>query len=77
MKRSGPPRAPNLVERSGRFRTSVRIVPNYRQQLIKYYYLPLYSHLQDYGYEPDQQIIRSIREVAQKAYSTKFNIQRM
>ena len=77
MKRSGPPRAPNLVERSGRFRTSVRIVPNYRQQLIKYYYLPLYSLLQAYGYEPDQQIIRSIREVAQKAYSTKFNIQRM
>lgn len=77
MRKSGAARQPNLVERSGRFRDSIRIVPNYRANLLKFYYLPLYSHLQDYGYQPEQQIVRSIREVAQKAYARQFNIQRM
>jgi hypothetical protein len=77
MRKSGKPRQPNLTERSGRFRESVTVVPNYRSNLVSYYYLPLYSHLQNYGYEPEQQIIRSIREVAQKTYARQFNIQRM
>lgn len=77
MRKSGAARQPNLVERSGRFRDSIKIVPNYRANLLKFYYLPLYSHLQDYGYQPEQQIVRSIREVAQKAYARQFNIQRM
>jgi hypothetical protein len=77
MRKSGAARQPNLVERSGRFRESIRVVPNYRANLLKFYYLPLYSHLQDYGYNPEQQVVRSIREVAQKAYARQFNIQRM
>jgi hypothetical protein len=77
MRKGGIPKQPNLTERSGRFRGSVRVVPNYRNNLISFYYLPFYSHLQDYGYEPEQQIIRSIREVAQKTYARQFNIQRM
>jgi hypothetical protein len=77
MRKSGAARQPNLVERSGRFRESIRVVPNYRANLLKFYYLPLYSHLQDYGYNPEQQIVSSIREVAQKAYARQFNIQRM
>lgn len=77
MRKSGTPRQPNLVERSGRFRSSVRVVPNYRNNLISFYYLPLYSHLEKYGYDPDQQVTRSIREVAQKTYSRQFKIQRM
>jgi hypothetical protein len=77
MRKSGAARQPNLVERSGRFRESIRVVPNYRANLLKFYYLPLYSHLQDYGYNPEQQVVSSIREVAQKAYARQFNIQRM
>jgi hypothetical protein len=77
MRKGGTPKQPNLTERSGRFRGSVRVIPNYRANLVSFYYLPLYSHLQDYGYEPEQQIIRSIREVAQKTYARQFNIQRM
>ncbi len=77
MRKSGAARRPNLVERSGRFRESIRVVPNYRANLLKFYYLPLYSHLQAYGYNPEQQIVRSIREVAQQAYARQFNIQRM
>ena len=77
MRKGGPPIKPNLTERSGRFRGSVRVVPNYRNNLISFYYLPLYSHLEKYGYDPEQQITRSIREVAQKVYARQFNIQRM
>jgi len=77
MRKGGVARQPDLIERSGRFRGSVQVVPNYRANLLKFYYLPLYSHLQAYGYNPEQQIVRSIREVAQQAYARQFNIQRM
>jgi len=77
MRKGGVARQPDLIERSGRFRGSVQVVPNYRANLLKFYYLPLYSHLQAYGYNPEQQIVRSIREVAQKVYGRQFNVQRM
>ena len=77
MRKGGVARQPDLIERSGRFRGSIRVVANYRANLLKFYYMPLYSHLQAYGYNPDQQVIRSIREVAQKVYARQFNVQRM
>jgi len=74
MEKVGPPEAPNLKERSGRFRTSIRVFPNYRARTIAYYYMPMYSHLASYGYNPDQQIETAISEVAMRLYAKAFNI---
>ena len=42
--RRGPPLSPNiLTERTGEFRRSVRVIPNYRKSLIRFFYNPLYG----------------------------------
>lgn len=76
MLRLGEPEPPELKERSGRFRSSVQVTPNYRTMTLQYLYNPLYASLKRYGYRPDLQIETSIREVAQSLYSQKFNIVR-
>jgi hypothetical protein len=70
----GVPMAPNLKNRSGRFKDSVAVVPNYKTNLLQFSYNPLYDSLQAYGYQPDLQIKRTIREVAQDLYAREFNI---
>lgn len=74
MERVGNPEPPDLKERTGRFRSSVNIVPNYRANLLYYTYLPLYSSLERYGYRPDVQVETAIREVAQRQFARKFDI---
>jgi hypothetical protein len=76
MLRLGEPDAPNLKERSGRFRSSVQVFANYRTQTLQYMYNPLYASLKRYGYRPDLQVETAIREVAQSLYAQKFNIVR-
>jgi hypothetical protein len=74
MERVGNPEPPDLKERTGRFRSSVNIIPNYRANLLYYTYLPLYSSLERYGYRPDVQVETAIREVAQRQFARKFDI---
>jgi hypothetical protein len=76
MLRIGEPEPPELKERSGRFRGSVRVFANYRTRTLQYLYNPLYASLKDYGYRPDLQVETAIREVAQSLYAQKFNIVR-
>lgn len=83
MQRTGEPEPPDLKERTGRFRSSVNVVPNYRANLIRYTYLPLYSSLKKYGYEPDLQIRSAIEAVEQQqfpskraSFASRFNIVR-
>lgn len=76
MRHTGLPRPPFLVNRSGRFRESVEVIPNYRNKMLKYTFNPLYRSLEAYGYNPDLQVKNAIREVAQELYSYKFNIVR-
>lgn len=70
----GAPNPPDLKERSGRFRGSVMVMHNERNNTLRYLYNPLYSSLKDYGYRPDLQIETAIRHVAQSLYTEKFNI---
>ena len=74
MSRFGEPSVPDLKERSGRFRGSVQVFANYKANMLQFSYNPLYSSLQTYGYRPDLQVKRSIREVAQQLYGREFNI---
>ena len=77
MQRFGPPDPPDLKERSGRFRGSVQVFADYRRKLLSYTYNPLYQSLEQYGYRPDMQVERSIREVAQSLYTQEFRIRRV
>ena len=74
MGHTGEPDAPFLKERSGRFRGSVQVFANYRLNLLRYTYNPLYRSLERYGYTPDLQVAESIRDVANALYTRKFNI---
>ena len=76
MKRLGKPEPPDIKERSGRFRASVEVTVNYRSNLLSYTYNPLYRVLEHYGYHPELQVERALREVAQKLYDRHFSITR-
>ena len=74
MRKFGEPEAPDLTERSGRFRTSVEIIANYRKNLIAYRFNPLYKSLDKYGYKPSDQVGKATREVVQSLFARAFNI---
>lgn len=66
---AGKPFPPNLKTRTGtNFIASVEVSPNYRNQVMRYMYNPLLDSLNAYGYNPDAQVRRSIRQVLQQYY---------
>ena len=74
MRKFGNPQTPDLTERSGRFRTSVEVIANYRKNVIAYRYNPIYDNLDKYGYKPSEQVGKATREVAQALFARAFNI---
>jgi len=74
MRKVGAASPPNFTERSGRFRSSVYVSPDYRRNLIYYSYNPLYESNKQYGYNPDEQIKGAVRYVAQQAFARQFNL---
>ena len=75
--KKGPPLSPNvLTERSGRFRKSVRVIPNYRSNLLKYLYDPIYKTFVDTDRNPDELIEKSIRETVQGLFARQFRVVR-
>lgn len=76
MLRPGDPAPPDIKERSGTFRRSVKVRPNYRTKTLTYEYNKDYRGLEHYGYHPERQVERAIRQVAQEKYATQFQILR-
>ena len=75
--RRGPPLSPNvLTERTGRFRKSVRAIPNYRNNLIKFFYDPIYKSFIDTKRDPDVFIAATIREIVASQFQRQFRIVR-
>jgi predicted transcriptional regulator len=75
MKKSGKAKPPTLTYRTGRFVENLEVAQvNYKKSIIKYYSLPLYYSLEDYGYEVEELIEGSIREISQNLYSRQFNL---
>ena len=73
----GPPLSPTiLTERTGRFRSSVAVLPNYRANVIRFFYDPIYKSLIESQRNPDILVTNTIREVVQGLYARKFNIVR-
>ena len=77
MKKSGIAAPPSLTTRTGRFVENLTVAQvNYKNSIIRYYSMPLYYSLEEYGYEVGELIEGSIREVTQKMYSRQFNLVR-
>lgn len=75
MKKSGRPKPPTLTNRSGRFVENLEIAQvNYKNSIINYYSMPLYYSLEEYGYDVENLIEGSIRDITQKLYSRQFNL---
>ena len=75
--RRGPPLSDDiLTERTGRFRKSVMVIPNYRKNMMRFMYDPIYKTFIDSPRNPDEFITRSIREVVQGLYGRQFAIVR-
>lgn len=75
--RRGPPLSPNiLTERSGDFRRSVQVIPNYRKNMMSYFYEPKYGVHRDTDRNPDLLLQKSIREVVTALFSRQFAIVR-
>jgi hypothetical protein len=75
--RRGPPLSPNvLTERTGRFRRSTRIIPNYRKNMMQYFYNPLYGVHRDTDRNPDELIEKSVKEIVTALFTRQFRIVR-
>lgn len=74
MERLGEPDPPDIKERTGRFRSSVLVSPDYKRDKIRFTYMPLYTSLERYGYNPDLQVKTAITEVAQQQFGRAFKI---
>ena len=75
--RRGPPLSDNiLTERTGRFRTSVAVIPNYRANVIRFFYDPIYKSLIDSARNPDLLVGNTIREVTQRLFARQFSVVR-
>lgn len=75
MRKSGKAKPPTLTYRTGRFVENLEVAQvNYKNSIIKYYSLPLYYSLEDYGYEVEELIEGSIRDISQNLYSRQFNL---
>ena len=73
--RRGPPLSDDiLTERTGRFRQSVQVIPNYRNSIIRYFYNPLYKTFVGTERDPDRFVGETIREVVSGLYARRFNI---
>ncbi len=75
MRKSGRPKPPTLTNRSGRFVENLEVAQvNYKNSIINYYSMPLYYSLEEYGYDVENLIEGSIRDITQKLYSRQFNL---
>lgn len=76
MEKSGMAEPPDMKERTGRFRRSVQVIPNYRRAVMRYLYNPLYDGNLRYGYRPDLQVAEATRDVVQAIFKRQFAIVR-
>ena len=73
----GPPLSDEiLTERTGRFRRSVTVIANYRNNIMRFFYNPIYEKFIGTERDPDQFVGETIREVVAGLYSRKFAIVR-
>lgn len=72
----GPPLSPTiLTNRSGTFLASIKVIQDFRENLIKYYYAPNYKIHERKGSRAPRFLLQaSIRSVVQEVYSQKFRI---
>ena len=76
--RRGPPLSANiLTERTGRFRSSIQVIPDYRRSIMNFFYDPIYKTFIGTQRDPDKFVGRTIREVVQGLYSRAFAIARV
>jgi len=76
--RRGPPLSANiLTERSGRFRSSIEVIPDYRRSVMAFFYDPLYKVFVGTQRDPDEFVGETVREVVQGLYSRAFKILRV
>lgn len=69
----GPPLSPNvLTERTGRFRRSIAVIPDYRRSVMNFYYDPIYLTFVNTERNPDQFVGQTIREITQELFARQF-----
>lgn len=75
--RRGPPLSENiLTERTGRFRSSVQVIPDYRRSIMNFFYDPIYKTFIGTSRDPDKFVGDTVREVVQQLYSRNFLVTR-
>lgn len=76
--RRGPPLSSNiLTERTGRFRSSVQVIPDFRRSVMAFFYDPIYKVFVGTQRDPDEFVGDTVREVVQGLYSRAFRILRV
>jgi hypothetical protein len=74
---TGKPRPPNIYERTGTFRNSIRAYFNVRQNVVDYFYEPYYQRLERSGYEVGALVEDSIRSAMQSQFKRQVTTRRI
>ena len=75
--RRGPPLSPDiLTERTGQFRRSVRVIPNYRKSMVSFFYNPLYGVHVGTDRDPNVFVGDTIREIMLGIFKREFKVVR-
>jgi hypothetical protein len=68
----GRPNPPKIFERSGTFRGSIQAIANMQSNTINYFYIPYYDALERYGYQINDLVESSIRDIARERLGQEF-----
>ncbi len=75
--RRGPPLSPDvLTERTGEFRRSVSAIPNYRKNMVSFFYNPLYGVHVGTDRDPNVFVGDTIREIMLGIFKRQFRVVR-
>jgi hypothetical protein len=69
---AGTPNPPKIFERSSTFRGSIQAVANMQSNTINYFYIPYYDALERYGYQINDLVESSIRDIARERLGQEF-----
>lgn len=72
----GLPHPEKIYNRTGDFLSSIQAVALFRQNLVKYYYNPIYLGLERYGYNIDGMVQSSIRAIVQERFKANLELSR-
>jgi len=73
---TGVPHPPKIYNRTERFKGSIQAYYNFRDNVAKYDYMPLYDSLEKHGYEINKLVTGSVRDIVLERLNREIRLKR-